>query len=138
MSPVRMVSEGIAQRPFGSDWLSRMDAPGTPRRQPPQAYPPSMAPHPSPADPRCAGPAPGALPLHERLRRLRAEAGLSYQQLSARSYVDVGYLHRLETGRAARSSRDVLIRTALGLGLSLEAADELIAAAGHLPLLPAR
>lgn len=76
--------------------------------------------------------------LHDRLRRLRAEAGLSYQQLSERSYVDVAYLHRLETGRAAHPSRDVLIRVALGLGLALEAADELVAAAGHLPLLPSR
>ncbi len=82
--------------------------------------------------------APVTIPLHERLRRLRAEAGLSYQQLSARSYVDVAYLHRLETGRAARPSRDVLIRVALGLGLPLEQADALIAAAGHLPLLPTR
>ncbi len=81
---------------------------------------------------------PVTTPLHERLRRLRAESGLSYQQLSARSYVDVAYLYRLETGRAARPSRDILIRVALALGLPLELADELIAAAGHLPLLPTR
>jgi len=81
---------------------------------------------------------PASPPLQERLRCLRAESGLSYQQLSERSYVDVAYLHRLETGRAARPSRDVLIRVALGLGLSLELADDLVASAGHLPLLPSR
>jgi hypothetical protein len=47
----------------------------------------------------------------------------------------VAYLHRIETGRARRPSRDVLIRIALGLGLELEIADELIQAAGHVPLL---
>ena len=49
--------------------------------------------------------------------------------------MDVAYLHRLDTGRAARPSRDVLIRIAFGLGLEIEAADALIAAAGHLPLV---
>jgi transcriptional regulator with XRE-family HTH domain len=73
--------------------------------------------------------------LCDRLKQLRAEFGLSYQQLSERSYVDMAHLHRLETGQAARPSRDVLIRIAFGLGLEIEAADSLIAAAGHLPLL---
>ncbi len=73
--------------------------------------------------------------LHKMLGELRASYGLSYQQLSARSYVDVAYLHRLETGRATRPSRDVLIRIAFGLGLDLETADDLILAAGHFPLL---
>jgi hypothetical protein len=75
-------------------------------------------------------------PLQERLRRLRAEYGLSYQLLSERSGVDVAYLHRIETGKAHRPSRDILIRIALGLGLEIEAADSLVRAGGHVPLLP--
>jgi transcriptional regulator with XRE-family HTH domain len=74
--------------------------------------------------------------LQESLRRLRAEYGLSYQQLSERSAVDVAYLHRIETGKAHRPSRDILIRIALGLGLEIEIADSLIRAGGHVPLLP--
>ena len=74
--------------------------------------------------------------LQERLKRLRAEYGLSYQQLSERSGVDVAYLHRIETGKAHRPSRDILIRIALGLGLEIEAADDLVRSAGHVPLLP--
>jgi transcriptional regulator with XRE-family HTH domain len=74
-------------------------------------------------------------PLHEHFKQLRAAYGLSYQQLSERSLVDVAYLHRIEAGKAHRPSRDILIRVALGLGLEIEAADELITAAGHPPLL---
>ena len=76
------------------------------------------------------------VPLQERLKRLRAEYGLSYQQLSERSSVDVAYLHRIETGKAHRPSRDILIRIALGLGLEVETADSLVRCAGHVPLLP--
>jgi len=75
-------------------------------------------------------------PLQERLKRLRAEYGLSYQLLSERSGVDVAYLHRIETGKAHRPSRDILIRIALGLGLEIETADSLVRSAGHVPLLP--
>ena len=76
--------------------------------------------------------------LHEQLQHYRAEYGLSFQQLSARSYVDVAYLHRLETGRAARPSRDILLRIAIGLGLDVERTDDLLATAGHLPLIRPR
>ena len=76
------------------------------------------------------------IPLQETLKRLRAEYGLSYQQLSERSCVDVAYLHRIETGKAHRPSRDILIRVALGLGLEIETADSLVRSAGHVPLLP--
>lgn len=75
------------------------------------------------------------LPLADRLKQLRAAYGLSFQQLSERCYVDVAYLHRIETGRARRPSRDVLIRIAFGLGLELEAADVLLTTAGHVSLL---
>jgi len=74
--------------------------------------------------------------LSEKLEQLRAESGLSYQLLSDRSQVDVAYLHRLETGRASRPSRDVLIRIGIGLGLDVTGLDELITVAGHWPLLP--
>jgi len=67
------------------------------------------------------------------LQQLRAEAGLSYQHLSDRSRVDVAYLHRLETGKASRPSRDVLIR--IGIGLDITGLDLLITVAGHWPLL---
>lgn len=73
--------------------------------------------------------------LSDKLKQLRAEYGLSFQLLSERSYVDVAYLHRIETGRVIRPSRDILIRIAFGLGLDLEIANELITAAGHVPLL---
>jgi len=73
--------------------------------------------------------------LADTFKRLRAEYGLSFQQLSERSYVDVAYLHRIETGRVGRPSRDVLIRIAFGLGLELETADELVTTVGHVPLL---
>jgi transcriptional regulator with XRE-family HTH domain len=76
--------------------------------------------------------------LADIIKRLRAEYGLSFQQLSERSYVDVAYLHRIETGRVGRPSRDVLIRIAFGLGLELESADELVTMVGHLPLLRSR
>jgi|SRR3990170_6363352 len=73
--------------------------------------------------------------LSKLLQQLRAESGLSYQPLSERSCVDIAYLHRLETGRASRPSRDVLIRIGVGLGLDIEGLDELITVAGHWPLL---
>ncbi len=76
--------------------------------------------------------------LADKFKQLRAEYGLSFQQLSERSYVDVAYLHRIETGRVGRPSRDVLIRIAFGLGLELESADELVTMVGHLPLLRSR
>jgi transcriptional regulator with XRE-family HTH domain len=75
------------------------------------------------------------IPLYEHLRILRAVNGLSFDMLSARSHVDVAYLHRLETGKACNPSRDVLFRIALGLGLDVEMTDELIRIAGHVPLL---
>ena len=73
--------------------------------------------------------------FHETLRLYRAESGLSFQQLSQRAHVDVAYLHRLERGHATRPGRNVILRIALGLGLALEATDELLAAGGHLPLV---
>lgn len=78
------------------------------------------------------------LALTDHLKQLRAAAGLSYQVLAERSYVDVKYLHDLETGKKARPSRDVLIRVGVGLGLELEDIDELLTVAGHPAILPVR
>lgn len=74
--------------------------------------------------------------LSEKLKRLRASAGLSFQLLSERSGVDVKYLHDLETGRKARPSRDILIRLGFGLNLDLSDVDLLLLTAGHPTLTP--
>ncbi len=83
----------------------------------------------------------GAVPratvaFKDLLRFARLEQGLSFHQLAERSHVDVAYLHRLEDGRAARPGRNVTIRIAIGLGLNLDASEELLSAAGQLGLLP--
>ena len=72
----------------------------------------------------------------ETLRCLRIETGLSFQKLSERSHVDVAYLHRLETGRATRPGRNVIIRITFGLNLNLEDTEELLLKTGHLTLVP--
>lgn len=74
--------------------------------------------------------------FHKILRLYRAESGLSFHQLSERAHVDVAYLHRLEKGQATRPGRNVILRIGFGLGLTLEATDEILAAGGHLPLAP--
>ncbi len=73
--------------------------------------------------------------LSELLMQLRAESGLSFKALSALCYVDTAYLYRLEHGQSQRPSRDVLIKIGIGLGLDVQAVDELLTVAGHLPLL---
>jgi len=72
------------------------------------------------------------------LRDRRQEGGLSFRSLSARSQVDVAYLHRLESGLAARPGRNIVIRIAIGLGLNLQETDDLLIIAGHLPLANSR
>jgi transcriptional regulator with XRE-family HTH domain len=69
------------------------------------------------------------------LNQRRIQAGLSFQQLSERSWVNVAYLYQLETGRKAKPGRDVVIKIGIGLGLSVEEVDELLQASGHLPIL---
>ncbi len=76
--------------------------------------------------------------LAAELKRLRTAAGLSFEWLSKRSFVDVKYLHELETGKKARPSRDVLIRIGIGLNLEMTDIDDLLAVAGWLPLVPLR
>jgi hypothetical protein len=41
----------------------------------------------------------------------------------------------LEDGQAFRPGRNIAIRIAIGLGLDLDATEELLLAAGHLPLV---
>jgi transcriptional regulator with XRE-family HTH domain len=72
--------------------------------------------------------------LQELLAQRRRESGLSFQLLSERSQVDVAYLCRLEKGQASNPGRNIVLRIGIGLGLGLEAMDELLIAARHLPL----
>ncbi|NIM93556.1 MAG: helix-turn-helix domain-containing protein [Anaerolineales bacterium] len=68
------------------------------------------------------------------LQSQRIEVGLSFQRLSERSQVDIAYLHRLETGRATRPGRNIVIRIAISLGLDIDDTDDMLVSAGHLPL----
>ncbi len=77
----------------------------------------------------------GEVAFKDLLRLARLEQGLSFHQLAERAHVDVAYLHRLEDGQASRPGRNVAIRIAIGLGLDLEATEELLFASGHLPLV---
>lgn len=72
--------------------------------------------------------------LPQLLAQRRRESGLSFQILSDRSQVDVAYLCRLEKGQASHPGRNVVLRIGIGLGLGIEAIDELLIAARHLPL----
>lgn len=82
--------------------------------------------------------------LYQLLAQKRQESGLSFQNLSLRSHVDVAYLCRLEKGQASNPGRNVVLRIGIGMGLGVEEIDELLVAAHHLPLsagmpiLPAR
>jgi transcriptional regulator with XRE-family HTH domain len=82
----------------------------------------------------------GAVPratvaFKDLLRLARLEQGLSFHQLAERPQVDVAYLHRLEDGQASRPGRNIAIRIAIGLGLDLDATEELLLASGHLSLV---
>jgi transcriptional regulator with XRE-family HTH domain len=70
----------------------------------------------------------------EELKYWRAERSLTFRLLSERSYIDVGYLHRLENDHATQPSRNIVLRVAIGLGLDLDETNELLLAAGHVPL----
>jgi transcriptional regulator with XRE-family HTH domain len=58
--------------------------------------------------------------VRTRLRALRTSAGLSLEQLSARSNVGVSTISRIETGRRT-ISLDVLVPLAAALGVELDA-----------------
>lgn len=79
-----------------------------------------------------------ALTFQTLLRQHRAEAGLSYHQLSERSTVDSAYLLALESGKKNNPSRDIVILIGSGLGLDVQSLDELVVSAGHLPLIKQR
>jgi len=72
----------------------------------------------------------------DHMSLLRREASLSFQQLSYRSCVYMAYLHRLERGQATNHSRNVVFRIGIALGLNIELLNELLASAGHMPLIP--
>ena len=72
--------------------------------------------------------------LHQLLAQRRQESGLSFQNLSFRSHVDVAYLCRLEKGQASNPGRNVVLRIGIGMGLGVEEIDDLLVAAHHLPL----
>lgn len=75
-----------------------------------------------------------ALTLFQLLAQKRQESGLSFQNLSLRSHVDVAYLCRLEKGQASNPGRNVVLRIGIGMGLGVEEIDELLVAAHHFPL----
>ncbi len=89
------------------------------------------------APPRTAEPARQAAPsrLHDVLRKAREASGLSLMQLSERSYIDDAYISRLERGLQANPSRDTLIRFGIGLGLGIDGINNILTAAGLLPLV---
>ena len=84
--------------------------------------------------------------LGEALRHYHTRTGLSIAQVAAEVGVDRVYLWRLETQDAdwlhapltgdppRRPSRDLIIRIAFAMGLTLDEADDLIMAAGYAPL----
>lgn len=72
--------------------------------------------------------------FHETLRQYRMESGLSFDLLAERARTSTGYLYRLEHAKASRPGRNVTIRIGIALGLDIDHIDELLRAAGHLPL----
>jgi transcriptional regulator with XRE-family HTH domain len=73
------------------------------------------------------------------LRRDREEAGMSLETLAHKVETSPAYLFRLEKGTAANPGRNFTIR--LGIALyrdDIERLDQLLVAAGHLPLVTNR
>lgn len=83
------------------------------------------------------------------LRRVLANSGLSLRQAAHRSWLDHSYLSRLvrqdwdplnapsfaPPDRIRHPSRDVVLRLAIGMSLSVDQTDELLLAAGYAPLV---
>lgn len=78
---------------------------------------------------------PAAQTFNTLLKERRAEAGLSYHQLSERTDIDTAYILSLEHGTKNNPSRDIVIRLGIGLGLDVQEIDELVTSAGHLSLI---
>jgi transcriptional regulator with XRE-family HTH domain len=73
------------------------------------------------------------------LRRDREESGMSLGLLALKMETSPAYLFRLEKGIAARPGRNFTIRLGLVLYLDdIERLDQLLVAAGHLPLITSR
>jgi transcriptional regulator with XRE-family HTH domain len=79
------------------------------------------------------------------LKQLRLRAKVSQNQLARAGGCDPGYVNRLENERTAESrtthhapGRVVVLRLAAALGCSLVETDELLCAAGLVPLSIAR
>jgi transcriptional regulator with XRE-family HTH domain len=73
------------------------------------------------------------------LRQDREEAGMSLELLAHKMETSPSYLFRLEKGMAANPGRNFTIR--LGIMLyrdDIERLDQLLKAAGHLPLMTSR
>lgn len=69
------------------------------------------------------------------LTQFRRAAGLSGNALAKRTGVDPAYTHRMEHGKVARPSREILENLITVLELSPFEADELRLAAGYCPLV---
>lgn len=59
-------------------------------------------------------------PLHERLRKLREEAGLNKRQLCLKAGIDDAYYGRIEKGAVAEPSFATVCAIADALNISLE------------------
>ncbi len=82
------------------------------------------------------------------LQQYRKRAAKSMRAIAVEAGVDRTYLYRLETqpvdwlnrplegGLLKHPSRDLVIRLAISLGLSLDECDELLLLAGYAPLFP--
>jgi transcriptional regulator with XRE-family HTH domain len=73
-----------------------------------------------------------------RLQAARQRAGLSQNQLARLAGIDPSYLNRIERGEREPPRREVVEALADALGLSPDAADDLLVSAGHLTRALAR
>lgn len=73
-------------------------------------------------------------PFHELVDHHRKAHGLSYHQLAERAWTTPSFVFRICRGEA-KPSYTVVLRLAIAIGLPLEHVDELVRAAGYIPLL---
>ena len=73
--------------------------------------------------------------LSQLLREYFERTELSYCRVAQLCWVDVAYLHRLIGGHRSNPSRDIVLRMALGMRLTVAETDELLMVAGHAPIL---
>jgi transcriptional regulator with XRE-family HTH domain len=70
----------------------------------------------------------------DTLKKLREAAGLSQNALAKAAGLNASYVNRLESGEREPPRPETVMQLAHGLGDRPEITDELLAAAGHLPL----